>query len=566
MAVRKHLTCPIRLYDYGHTLVTSEKAPATAPATTPRSASSWWVWALLILILLTTAAIRFRLRDMPLERDEGEYAYAGQLILEGIPPYQLAYNMKFPGTYVSYAAIMAVFGQTPAGIRLGLILVNTGVILLVFLLTKRLSNSTAGLIAAAVYAFASLCEKSYGLAGHATHFVILSALGGLLLLLRGIERRSLLTLFWSGVLLGLGVLMKQHGVFFVAFTTCFLYYQHRSGGQTGWKEILRQGAALTLGIWVPLILTGFWLWHAGVFGKFWFWTVQYAHEYATENPPADIIFKNLRQEVPKVVYVSLCFAVAGLMLFRRQADRNRVAFAAGLLGFSILAVMPGFNFRGHYFILLFPALALLTGIAISGSRQFFLDRQQPVRAALSMVLFLGFLGWGMVREGKLFFRDTPVEASRLLYGPTNPFTESIPIAEYLKTHAAKDARIAILGSEPQIYFYSRLHSATGYIYTYALMEPQPFSMRMQKEMISEIETARPDYLVWVQVKTSWLNHPGSDTTIFGWADQYTAAHYDTVGIVDMYRGGTDFFWDAEAKGKLPASKVNLCIYKRKDLP
>ena len=41
--------------------------------------------------------IRIRFLAIPLERDEGEYAYAGQLMLQGIPPYRLAYNMKFPG-------------------------------------------------------------------------------------------------------------------------------------------------------------------------------------------------------------------------------------------------------------------------------------------------------------------------------------------------------------------------------------------------------------------------------------------------------------------------------------
>jgi hypothetical protein len=53
---------------------------------------------LLLVAIMFFSMIRFRLRDMPLERDEGEYAYAGQLLLEGIPPYQLAYNMKLPGT------------------------------------------------------------------------------------------------------------------------------------------------------------------------------------------------------------------------------------------------------------------------------------------------------------------------------------------------------------------------------------------------------------------------------------------------------------------------------------
>ena len=81
-------------------------------------------WGLAIIVFGVTVAIRIRLLGMPLERDEGEYAYAGQLMLQGIPPYKLAYNMKFPGTYAAYAAIMSVFGQTTIGIRLGLLVVN----------------------------------------------------------------------------------------------------------------------------------------------------------------------------------------------------------------------------------------------------------------------------------------------------------------------------------------------------------------------------------------------------------------------------------------------------------
>ena len=83
-------------------------------------------WLLVALAVLFVIIVRVRLRDMPLERDEGEYAYAGQLILQGVPPYKEAYNMKLPGTYAAYAAIMAVFGQSPSGIHLGLTLVNAG--------------------------------------------------------------------------------------------------------------------------------------------------------------------------------------------------------------------------------------------------------------------------------------------------------------------------------------------------------------------------------------------------------------------------------------------------------
>src|SRR5215468_5084160 len=77
-----------------------------------------------IVVLTFLMLIRLRLADVPLERDEGEYAYSGQLILQGFPPYQLAYNMKFPGTYYAYALILAVFGETAWGVHAGLILVN----------------------------------------------------------------------------------------------------------------------------------------------------------------------------------------------------------------------------------------------------------------------------------------------------------------------------------------------------------------------------------------------------------------------------------------------------------
>ena len=58
--------------------------------------AGWWILAIIVFGLVI--AIRIRLLGVPLERDEGEYAYAGQLILQGVTPYTLAYNMKFPGT------------------------------------------------------------------------------------------------------------------------------------------------------------------------------------------------------------------------------------------------------------------------------------------------------------------------------------------------------------------------------------------------------------------------------------------------------------------------------------
>jgi hypothetical protein len=103
---------------------------SSAEAARPVSPAPYYI--LLAAIVLFFGLVRFRLRDIPLERDEGEYAYAGQLLLEGFPPYTLAYNMKLPGTSAAYALVMAIFGQTAAGIHMGLLVVNSAVTVLVF--------------------------------------------------------------------------------------------------------------------------------------------------------------------------------------------------------------------------------------------------------------------------------------------------------------------------------------------------------------------------------------------------------------------------------------------------
>src|SRR5208282_4552593 len=103
--------------------------PTVEPTAPSRFFQRHWTWWFMVATLVIVAAVRLRLLNLPLERDEGEYAYAGQLILQGIPPYEIAYNMKFPGTYAAYAVMMAIFGQTAAGIHVGLTLVNALTIL-----------------------------------------------------------------------------------------------------------------------------------------------------------------------------------------------------------------------------------------------------------------------------------------------------------------------------------------------------------------------------------------------------------------------------------------------------
>ena len=175
------------------------------------------IWVLFSLIVATVVFARIHLLGLPLERDEGEYAYTGRLLLEGIPPYQLAYSMKFPGTPVAYAVLMSIFGDSITGIHLGLILINLLTAGLIFFLGRELLGELGGIGAASAYCVLSLMPNVLGLAAHATHFVVMFSVAGAFLLLRALDRRSNRLIAASGCLFGFALLMKQPGLFFVLF-------------------------------------------------------------------------------------------------------------------------------------------------------------------------------------------------------------------------------------------------------------------------------------------------------------------------------------------------------------
>ena len=103
-----------------------------------------------------------------------------------------------------------------------------------------------------------------------------------------------------------------------------------------------------------------------------------------------------------------------------------------------------------------------------------------------VVNILGCLLFGIIGHSEFIFTKPPGEITRDVYG-ANPFPESVEIARYIRNRTDVADTIVVLGSEPQIYFYAKRRAATGYIYTYSLMEKHEFARRMQEQMIAEIE-------------------------------------------------------------------------------
>ncbi len=492
-------------------------------------------YALLLLTVLFFALIRFRLRSMPLERDEGEYAYAGQLMLEGIPPYQLAYNMKLPGTYAAYALILAAFGQTSSGVHLGLILVNGCETLLIFVIARHLFGVIGGVVSGASYALLSTSPYVLGLAGHATHFVVLAASAGILVLMQGMKKKNDWLVFGAGILFGLAFLMKQPGFVFLLFAAVWLL-RTNAGDQRRWATRVRRVLVLFAGALLPFAITCALLFKAGVFQKFWFWTFSYAGKYAAAVPLSWAVPSFLKV-FPHIVKSGLALwvlAAVGLTAFLwSSAAKKNAFFLITLLVFSLLGVSIGFRFRPHYFILMLPAVSLLGGAAIGYATLKIASRDSIRGLRLAPVgLFLLVFCYSILQQRNFLFGMTPDALTRYVYR-ASPFPEAAQVGEYLRQHSPESARVAVLGSEPEIYFYSQRHSATGYIYTYPMQANQPYALAMQEEMANEIETAKPEYLVYVNVGESWSEESPKLNLLFAWAGSYMADYYQEIDRVPV---------------------------------
>lgn len=627
-----------------------------------QSVRRYQAWLLVALTVLFVLVVRVRLRDMPLERDEGEYAYAGQLMLHGLAPYKEAYTMKLPGTYAAYALIMALFGQSPAGIHVGLALVNAASIVLMFLLGRRLLDEAAGVAAAVAFALLSLSPSVLGLAAHATHFVVLAALGGTLVLLRACDAANggqrpmvsgQLPFFLSGLLFGLAFLMKQHGLFFGLCGAIYLLWtrtrswlaneleesplsstspasptsgapsagRHSSpaarrsatvhsspaGLKPELRRLLRDAGLLLLGSLVPYGLTCLVLWAMGALQSFVFWTITYAAKYASAiafATGADILRASVNTVIgPNIVLWILPLVGAVVMWWeerldtRRQPSLDRTFNAIGgslgpkdaaplassaarhssfaharffvvtFLLCSLASVSVGFYFREHYFILLLPALALLTGIAVSrGLHLLRNDTTIELFLALAILaLYAIGVGAALIGNGPVWLGMSPAEAMRSVCG-TTLFSEAARAADYIRNNSSPGARIAVLGSEPEIYFYARRRAATGHLYMYPLMEPHSFALKMQQDMITEIERTRPEFLVFVDDPYSWLQRPDSERRILEWWQDYWGKNLDLVQTIEFEEGfarGTDTPNLIRRPSTTAVSQQNILILQRR---
>lgn len=522
---------------------------------------------------LIAVYVRIRMSDTAFERDEGEYAYAGLQILNGRLPYADFYNMKQPGVYYSFAAILGLFAKSDVAIRVGVMVLNLGTAFFIFNIAAKLIQREAAWTASLAFLLFSLGYHAQGLASNSEHFVVFWATFGLWAI---VEKKY----FGAGILLALSFLMKQHAAFFGIFAVVYLLFNN------SFKDFFVKSLKLIAGYSVVILGLFGWVYQNGFWERYYLLTFKYAAAYISLDTFAvddilkrvDICEENLLFWIAVLAAFLFIFIKFFLKIGRFSTNlvKNRkfdFSFKTSLSPifspekepntegvilllfflFSFAAVFPGFFFRRHYFQLIFPAAALLSAYGFQ-----YLNFRIPFTkfSFPAVILVAASLFYSINKQKVYYFKDSGEEYNRKMYGD-NYFNESKFLGLLLRDSTQKEDVIGQFGNEPQLWFYAQRQAASGFLYKYPLGEKQPFKELMTDMYIQETEKNAPKWFI-----QSNISDYGSDNLpLQNWYDCYVEK-YKPTGVLYATKDTLNSIltWNIEKDDT--TRKELIVVYKR----
>lgn len=461
-------------------------------------------------IVVIYALLRIHLLDIPLERDEGTFGYFGQAINAGQLPYRDVVDNKPPVTFYLYALALHWVEPTARGVHLFAHAYNLLTLFVLVVTARRFFRSDlAALWTGASYAVFTSAPSVEGFAATTELFMLLPLALSVLAAVVAAERREWIWIALCGACGMLACWTKQTAVFSVvvpaAYILVALWLRETGTARERLRAVglglgaLASGAlAVSLLVLAPFVA-------GGSVADFVYWVFQHGIAYVGQSAGighnmgrvAGWIWRGLPGDT---LLLLLGFVLPWFFLAR---GRRQTLFVTAFLALSLLGMLPGFQYR-HYFLQLGPAVALATGWSFywlfSGRNA------NPRRAAVAYALGVALVCAPLLTNTGYYVWTSTTAISRQFF-TINPFPESVPLADYLRSHSNPDDRVLVFGSEPQVLFLAERKSAIKFVPVYPLFGNFPRQREFQDTAWEEIRATRPRFIVLTNVMGSFAPSP-----------------------------------------------------------
>lgn len=527
--------------------------------------SSWWrKWSPLIFLAIAGIIFlqaRIKLLAIPLERDEGSFAYIGHWLLRGKDMYTDMLDSKLPGLYAIYAFATTLFGYHATGVHMGLLITNIAAAIFFFLMLRDLFNHYVAAIATSFFLILVSSPNVNGFAAHATQLLLPFLIGGCWFFWKGAEKNKLIYFFLAGLMIGLSFTIKQQTAIF-GILLAALWWPVR----LKWHK--KEGARLPVNEWIllgiggilPVLMTIGYFKLTNRFDEFIFWT--YTQPLKLSGSMADPWYQLLWEGIVKVnkkfelIWIT---AFAGFVLiFFSRFSVDRKWFAALFTVFCIASIAIGVAYYKHYFVVVMPGVALCTGIAIHWISQ--KTGKAGWNIGLALAALLIFIP--LMLRGDYFFNPDFNKIHQEAYNQ-NMFPEIEKIGQELSRRIPEGGKLAVLGSEPEVLVAAQREGCSKYLMVYSMLIDPENAQRMQDEYYADITTCDADYVLFDVFSSSWA--PGFEKLELhkknmAWINE----NFVLAGIAEHIDGQPGVvLWDNEANNYKPKSTYIVYVLKRK---
>ncbi len=525
----------------------------------------------LIAILALTYFARLNFIDIALERDEGDYALAGKLILEGATPYIDVFEQKPPGLFYSYALIEAIFGSTPKNLHMGFIVINLLTCVFIANGLRFLIGTLAGLGAAAAFALLTLNPYASGFSIQAEHLLVFYVSISFFLLAYYYRSGRLLSLILAGASVAWATTIKQNGLFFVLAIGLGIAAIHLTKDKFDLKKIGKEYAYYALGGITMAFLVMMLIAVQGVWKETIFWSITFPREFYISTISWDegmAFLKGYYKRMSSFNSLLWYCSLAGFLLFMSSRVKwSLKVWIILILLLSFASIWPGLRFYGHYWLQFFFGVSIGLGLLSFGLQDLVARwRRKNLGILAGAALLVAIVSYAVSKKYAFYTKPNLVAIIDQIYGD-NPFNEMRVISEFIKSKNPdpKTDKLLVAGSEPQLLLETGLSSPTPHTFLAFVAGEHPASEVWKTDYMAMMQRNEAKYAVYVAHPFSWVAKGQSGINFASQVYRHLTRNYNIIGVADIIsKDQTIYKWDNEAPTYQPQSQKYVLVFERRN--
>jgi 4-amino-4-deoxy-L-arabinose transferase-like glycosyltransferase len=439
---------------------------------------------ILLYVSLAVFAVLLRLSTIgiPLERDEGAYAYIGSALTRGAVPYRDVFDHKPPLIYAVYAIISLIHDHDPIIVRLVSAVIWLLSVCVLYLLVNAAHSRNFAAASAAIY---SVCAGFYTIQG--TDLNTEHLLTPILILMyyfgvRACKSHCIRFAFMAGIMTGLAFCAKPNGVICALPVSTLLIY----AGIQRYSSVVRSLfvlAAYAFGVFlvVSICLLYFFLAHGMddlafdvfIYNREYIWlgfssflsTVRLSTNGSRLGMILGIV--SWGSDVPPGYGAIFASATAcSLYLILKREFSSALLYSGFLLTALVGAKLSAFGFA-HYFVPMIPPATILVTVALG----LMVSQAGPVliRSIWSLIAAMVFVtaSADLCLANIVFIGLNGDQISATQYPGMfqgEMFAASLAAANAVEVRLGDSGSMYVAGNQPQIYWLARRSAPTKFIY------------------------------------------------------------------------------------------------------